>query len=62
VDKNFNTGTIDDRGWYITNYYGKIYLQKDGSISNGVNGPSGGFWKTKKKAKKFLKKWLKRYE
>ena len=57
-------GTIDARGYYITDNNGGIrYLHDDGIIRPTVNNKrSHAFWPTRKAAENFWNKWKKDYE
>jgi len=46
----------DDRGWYLCNTVGHLYLHSDGKIRNGVK-DSSAFWGTEEAASEFYRKW-----
>lgn len=54
---DFNIKKIDVRGWYVCKD-GVNYLQLDGTMRNGVNGKSGGFWPSEDKAREALRQYI----
>ena len=49
----------DDRGWYLCNMAGHLYLHSNGQIHNGVK-DSSAFWETEESASDFYRKWEKK--
>ena len=48
--------TDNDRGWYLCNMQGHLYLHNDGMIHNGVK-DSSAFWGTEEEATDFYRNW-----